>query len=81
MRNPRSLRPTDPFTIASFDANFNKIGKGVLDNIRMLKVGTFSVLNITQVDLTNGVFTDYTVTMSSTIPFYDGDIFYLSFPK
>ena len=47
MRNPRSLRPTDPFIMASFDNNFYKIGKGVLDNIRMLAVGTFSDLNIT----------------------------------
>lgn len=46
MRNPRSLRPTDPFTMSSFDNNFNKIGKGILDNIRMLTVGTFSDLNI-----------------------------------
>jgi hypothetical protein len=33
--------------MSSFDSNFNKIGRGVLDNIRMLEVGTFSDLNIT----------------------------------
>jgi len=47
MRNPRSLRPTDPFNMSSFDNNYKNIGKGVLDNIRMLTVGNFSVLNIT----------------------------------
>lgn len=81
MSNPRSFKPTEPFNMSSYDDKFKRIGRGVLDNIRMNAVNTFADLNVTQADLTNGVYTDYTVSLTSPVPFYDGDIFYLSFPK
>ena len=80
IRNPRSTQETENFNITTYDAASSMIGTGNVGNIKMAAAGILSTMEIIPSDTMNGATSDYEFKLPASVPIYDDDVVYFTFP-
>jgi hypothetical protein len=80
LRNPRTLEPSESFTITTYDEDGYIIDEGTGFSITMTTMGSLTSVSVSMDNTTNGAIANYTFNVKTTIPFYDEDILYITFP-
>lgn len=80
VKNARSFKPTGTFSIATYDSEGNYIDEGYNRNVATTEAGVIELEEIQRESTVNGEVNTYTFSLTTSVPWVNGDVLKFTFP-